>query len=148
MKFGTKRLNGLLPITVGSQAPSGGTSDAMLAVKLDVEWVIDMTARADGDANAVREFTGLVRIDCRRLLHLRFVQLKANLREIVQLRNRGAADLCLDTALENAVQQGIDVRLLGKVEVGLGIIRLLHEFQVLHNLLEQRKGGQQADLEL
>jgi len=64
------------------------------------------------DPDAVVEGTRF--IFRRRILAL--VQLETDLTQIVKLRNSIPLDLRLDTTLEDAIEQGINVRLLGEVE--------------------------------
>lgn len=131
------------------QTPARRAADTMLAVQLDVQRVVDVAAGTDSDPDAVveRRMVRRVRRVGRRLV-LRLVQLETDLREVVELGNGAAVDLGLDAALEDAVQQRVDVRLLGEVEERLGVVRRLHLFEVLDNLLEQRKRCEEPDFKL
>lgn len=55
MKLGSKGVDDGLPITVRSKAPSLRTTYAMLAIQLYVQRIVYMTARTDGNTNAVVE---------------------------------------------------------------------------------------------
>jgi hypothetical protein len=102
--------------------------------------------RTNSDLDAVVEHRTALGINRRVSGHL--VQLKRDLREVVELGDGGALDLCLEAALEDAVEQGVDVRLFGEVDEALGLVRRLHVLEVLDDLLEEREGCQEADFKL
>lgn len=47
---------------------------------------------------------------------LGLVELEADLREVVELGDGGAGDLGLDSAFEDAVEEGVDVGFFGEVD--------------------------------
>lgn len=120
VELGPQRLNNLYPVCMSRQAPARGAANAMLAIKLDIQRVKDVATRADGDLDAVVEGGNALRIDRRVSWH--FVQLERDLRKVVELRDGGSLDLGLQAALQNAVQQGVNVRFFGEVDEGLGFI--------------------------
>lgn len=119
----SQRLQDLLPVAMAGQAASWRTTDAMLAVQLHIERVEGVAAGRKSDTDGVvvcRFATGGVD------LILGFVQFEAYLREVVELGNCISSDLGLHTAFEDAVEQRVDVRLLGEVNERLGIIGSLN----------------------
>jgi len=96
----------LLPLPVTGETASGRTSDAMLAVQLDVERVECVATRRQcyPDGVVVRRFPA-----SRVNVVLRFVEFKAYLGKIVQLGNGIPSDLGRYTAFKNAVQQRVYV---------------------------------------
>src|SRR6187431_3119877 len=88
VKLGPQRLQHHHPVTVRGQATSGGAADAMPAVELDIERIDNVAARADGYPDAVlKRRRHAARVGIGMCLALRLVQLKADLRKIVQLRD-------------------------------------------------------------
>jgi hypothetical protein len=146
MELRSQRLDHYHPIGVGCQASTRSTPDTMPAVELDIERVKDVAAGADGDLDAVVEGRSPLVVNGRLGRHL--IELERDLRQVVKLWNGGSLDLSFEATFQDAVEQRIDVRLLGEVDEGLGFIRSLHVLKVLHYLLEQREGRQEADLEL
>lgn len=55
VELGTQRLDDLFPVTMRRQGPPLRAANAVLAVELDVQRIIDVTSRADGNADAVIE---------------------------------------------------------------------------------------------
>lgn len=55
MELGSQGFDDFLPVAVRRETPPRRASDAVFAIELDVEWVIDVTTGADGDADAVVE---------------------------------------------------------------------------------------------
>lgn len=75
-----------------------------------------MTSGTNRNPDAVCICGKLSRWSICRCFIFRFVEFETYLRQIVQFRNVTAFDLGLDAALEDAVQERVDVRLLSKVE--------------------------------
>lgn len=130
------------------QASPLRAADTVLAVKLHVERVIDVAAGADRNADAIVEHRVAASIRCLRLSCLRLVQLEANLAEIVELRDGTPLDFGLDTAFQDAIEEGIYVGFLGEIEQAPGIIGRLHFLKTGNDLPEQREGCKEANLEL
>lgn len=55
VELGTQRLDDLFPVTVWRQGPPLRAADAVLAVELDIQRIIDVASWADGNADAVVE---------------------------------------------------------------------------------------------
>ena len=53
MELGAERLDDHLPVAMSRQASAWRAPYAVFAVELDVQWVVDVAAGADGDADAV-----------------------------------------------------------------------------------------------
>lgn len=97
MELGPERVDDLLPIAVRREASPLCATDAVLAVELYIQRVVDVTPGADGDADAVLEAlilvvttTSVTPVRLRVLLRWRWgfivlglVQLEADLREVV-----------------------------------------------------------------
>lgn len=96
------------------QTTSRRTTNAMLAIQLHIQRIKRVTAGTNCNSNAIRVFGHI--LHARRCLVLGFVQLEADLGEIVELGNGGAFDLGGDAAFEDAVQQSVDVRFFGEVD--------------------------------
>lgn len=73
----------------------------MLAIELHIQRIESVAARTDRDADRIRVLRDVVGI--RRCLVLGFVQLEADLGEVVEFRNCRAFNLRLDAALQDAV---------------------------------------------
>lgn len=117
-----QRLQNLLPLPMASQRAPRRATNAVLAIQLDIERVESVAAWRKGDAD------GVVVVRLRvlwvdvggRVLGL--VQLEADLRKIVELRNGVARNLGLYATLEDAVQESVDVRLFCEVDEGLRVV--------------------------
>ena len=94
-----------------------------------------MAAGTDGNADTVCILCYVLRVW--RGLVLRLVKLEADLREVVEFRDGAALDFCRDSALKDAVEEGVDVGLFGEVDEGLCVVGGLHFFEVLYNFLVQ-----------
>ena len=119
----SQRLQDLLPVAMAGQAASWRAADAVLAVQLDIERVEGVAAGRKSDTDGV--------VVCRFVaggvdLILGFVQFEAYLREVVELGNCISSNLGLHTAFEDAVEQRVDMRLLGEVDERLGIVGSLN----------------------
>ena len=126
MELRSQRLQNLFPISVAGQAAARRTSDAMLAVQLDIERVESVAAGRQGDADGVvvRGFAA-GGVD----FVLGFVEFEADLREVVEFGNRVSGDLGRDAAFEDAVEERVDVGLFGEVDERLGVIGSLDCWQ-------------------
>lgn len=121
VKFVLQCFNNLFPITVSRERAPRRTTNAMFAVELHVERIKGVAAGRDGDADAVVEGALVARhVEVRRFV-LRLVELKANLGEIVELRDGIASNLGLDAAFKDGVEERVDVRLFCKVDEGPGV---------------------------
>lgn len=94
-----------------------------------------MTPRRNSNPNTIRIRRKITRSCIGWSLVLGLIQLEANLREIVEFRDRRALNLGFDTALEDAVEECVDVRLFGEVDERFGVIRGLHFFEILDDFL-------------
>jgi hypothetical protein len=74
-----------------------------------------MASRADGDANRISILCEIARWSVSRCLVLGFVQLKADVRQVVKFWNGGTLDFGLQPALQDGVEKSVDVRLLCEV---------------------------------
>lgn len=124
MKFRPQRLNHLLPIRMSRQATSRCAADTVFAIQLDIKRVECVATWRDGDTNGV-VVGALDRVGFGNIV-LRFVQLEADLREVVELWDGVASDLGVDASLKNTVKQGVDVRLFSEVKERFGVIGCLH----------------------
>ena len=61
VELGSKGLDNLQPVRVWRQASSGSTSYTVSAVELNMQWIKDVTSRADGDTNTICKRGGVVR---------------------------------------------------------------------------------------
>jgi hypothetical protein len=104
---------------MGCETSARSAANAVLAVKLNIQRVESVATRRKRDTNAVVEAAAFGIVDSGFVL--RFVQLEANLREIVELGNGVAGNLCLNTTFDDRVEQGVDMRLLGEVNERLGV---------------------------
>ena len=136
MELCPQSLNNLLPIRMCCQASSRRTTDTMLAVQLHVQRIKGMAARTDRNPDTVSIFGNVARRCVRRSLVFGFVELKADLREVVKLGDGASFDLCGDTTFEDTIEKGVDVRFFGKVEEGFGVVRGLHFFEILDDFLD------------
>ncbi len=119
---------------MGGQTSPWRTANAVAAVKLDIQRIKGVTARTDGNSNRIGIFCDF--LNARWSLVFRFIQLKAYLREVVELGNSATFDFGSDTTFQDTVEKGIDVRFFGEVDEGFGIIRGLHFFEILDDFLE------------
>jgi hypothetical protein len=95
-----------------------------------------MAARTDRNPDTVGIFGNVARRCVGRSLVFGFVELKADLREVVKLGDGASLDLGGDTTFEDTIEKGVDVRFFGKVEEGLGVVRGLHFFEILDDFLD------------
>ena len=105
---------------MGRQASARSAPDTMPAVELDVKRVEDVAAGADGDLDAVVKGWASIVINGRLGRHL--VELERDLRQVVKLWNGGSLNLSFEAAFKDAVEQRVDVRLLGEVDEGFGFV--------------------------
>lgn len=90
----------------------------MLRVQLHVQGVEGVAAGGEGDADGVVVWVcvwGGVRVGG-------FVELEADLGEVVEFGDRVAGDFGLDAAFEDAVEEGVDVGFFGEVNEGFGVV--------------------------
>lgn len=85
----------------------------MLAIQLHVERVECVAAGGEGDADGV-VVRGLAAGGVDVVFGL--VEFEADLRQVVEFGDGVAGDFGLHAALKNAVEEGVDVRLLGEVD--------------------------------
>ena len=95
-----------------------------------------MATRTDRNPDTVGIFGNVARRCVTRSLVFGFVELKADLREVVKLGDGASFDPSGDTTFEDTIEKGVDVRFFGEVEEGFGIVRGLHFFEILHDFLE------------
>lgn len=60
VEFGSKCLDNLQPIRVWRQTSSGGASDAVTAIELNMQGIKDVASRADGDTNTICKRGGVM----------------------------------------------------------------------------------------
>jgi hypothetical protein len=108
----------------------------MLAVKLHIQRIKGMAARTDRNPDTVCIFGNVARRCVRGSLIFGFVELKADLREVVKLGDGASFDPGRDTTFEDTIEKGVDVRFFGKVEEGFGVVRGLHFFEILDDFLD------------
>lgn len=111
----------------------------MLTVELNIKWVVDVAARANGNADAVFEVGIVVAVGRLWRVCLRFVQLETDLTQIIKLWYGGALDLGINATLKYAVEECVDMGLLGKVEEAFRVVGRLHILEIRHDLSEERK---------
>ena len=92
---------------MGCQTSARSAANAVLAVKLNIQRIESVATRRKGDTNAVVEAAAFGIVDGSFVLRL--VQLKADLRKVVELGNGVAGNLCLNTTFDDRVEQGVDV---------------------------------------
>jgi hypothetical protein len=108
----------------------------MLAVKLHIQRIKGMAARTDRNPDTVGIFCNIARWCVRRSLIFGFVELKADLREVIKLGDSASFDLGGDTTFEDTIEKGVDVRFFGKVDERFGVVRGLHFFEILYDFLD------------
>lgn len=125
VELSPQSLQHLLPLPVACQTPTRRAADAVLAVELDVQRVEGVAAGGEGDADGV-VIVGLrvVGVDVGGGV-LGLVEFEADLREVVELGDGVAGDLGGDAALQNAVEEGVDVGFFGEVDEGFGVVGCL-----------------------
>lgn len=126
VELGPQRSQHLLPIAMRSQTSPRSVADAMLGIQLNIQRIKRMTTRRYGDADAVVERSFRVGVGAGGHLILRLVQLEANLGQVVKLGNGVSGNLGLNSTLEDAVEESVDVGFLGKVYERLCVVRGLH----------------------
>lgn len=92
-----------------------------------------MTTWADGDSDAICILGHVLHIW--RCFVLGLVQLKTDVRKIVQFWNGTTLDLGWYPTFEDTVEQGVDMRFFCEIHEGLGVIRSLHLFKIFDNFL-------------
>lgn len=135
MELGSQSLNDLLPILMGRQAASWRTGNTVFTVKLHIQWVESMSARTDCNPNRISILRYLIRVCIGRRFVLGFVQLEADLGQIIELGNCRTFDFGLDATFKDTIEQSVDVRFFGEVEEGFRFVRCLHFFEVLDDFL-------------
>ncbi len=113
-KLRPQRLNDLLPITMRRQRPPRRAFNTVFRIQLHIQRINRVAPRGDTDPDAIRKGIGI--------LVFGFIELEADGREVVELRDGVAVDFGLDAAFEDAVEEGVDVRFLGEVDKGFGVV--------------------------
>ena len=113
MKLRPQGFENFLPLSMAGQTASWSTSYAMLAIQVHVERVECVAAGGEGDADGV-VVRGLAAGGVDVVFGL--VEFEADLRQVVEFGDGVAGDFGLHAALKNAVEEGVDVRLLGEVD--------------------------------
>src|SRR5690606_6227741 len=116
IEFLLKTFQNRLPFVVLGHAPSRLAANAMFTIQVYIEWTFRMAPYTQRDTDRV--------LGCHRVL-LRlaglglgfgFVELKADLREVVELGyvdvrevRVGGDEFCRNTTLDDAIEKGIDM---------------------------------------
>jgi hypothetical protein len=81
----------------------------MLAIELDVQRIESMASWANGDPNRISIFRDIARGSVERRLVLRFVELEADVGQIVELGDSGTLYFGLDPTLQDTIEKCVDV---------------------------------------
>lgn len=111
MELFPQSLNDVLPVQMAREALPRCAADAVLGVEAHVERIVAVTAGGDGNSDAVAGYVRVVRVLAGLGLGLGLVELEADLGQVIQFGDSIPCHLCGEATFDDAVEQGVNVRL-------------------------------------